>query len=170
MKKLLYILLFLPCLIQAQVDSCGIGSGPVHRYYAQFGLNPDSATSPLLYFNVYEWIGTRYRYAGQTKSGIDCSGFVCKMYKTTYSVSLAGGSKDLFQYVDTVSRNEIREGDILFFKIRNGQISHVGIYLGNNKFAHASVHSGVVISDLDEAYYKKYFYRAGRLKKSVVAK
>ena len=51
------------------------------------------------------------------------------------------------------------EGDILFFKIKKGQISHVGVYLGNNTFAHASVHSGVIISDLDEDYYKKYFFK-----------
>ena len=52
---------------------------------------------------------------------------------------------------------------ILFFKIRKGQISHVGIYLGNNKFAHASVKTGVIISSLDEPYYKKYFYKGGEV-------
>jgi len=80
-------------------------------------------------------------------------------------VVLSGGSKDLYPLMDTVPRDSLQEGDILFFKIRKGQISHVGIYLGNNKFAHASVHRGVVINDLNEEYYRKYFFRAGRPKK-----
>jgi len=139
-------------------------SDTVRSFYKKYQLGLDSAASPLLYLNVYEWIGTRYRYAGKTKQGIDCSGFVGEMYRQAYGLQLAGGSKELFQLVDTVARRDLREGDILFFKIKRGQISHVGVYLGNNKFAHASVHSGVVISDLEEPYYKKYFFTGGRLK------
>lgn len=137
----------------------------VRVYYNGFGLNYDSAASPLLYREVKSWIGTRYKYAGHTKQGIDCSGFVAAMYRSAYGKTLSGGSRDLYPQVDTVARKELREGDILFFKIRRGQVSHVGIYLGNDKFAHASVHSGVIISDLKEDYYRKYYFTGGRLKK-----
>ncbi len=65
--------------------------------------------------------------------------------------------------VQPLEKPDLKEGDFVFIKIRKGQISHVGIYLGNNKFAHASVKTGVIISDLDEPYYKKYFYRGGRI-------
>jgi len=135
----------------------------IEQFYAIHELTPDSACSPYLYYQVYDWVGTRYKYAGKTKKGIDCSGFVGTMYKNTYCINLNGGSRDIWTTVKPVEKEELIEGDILFFKIKKGQISHVGVYLGNNKFAHASVHSGVIISDLNEDYYKKYFFKGGRV-------
>ncbi|MBK7182297.1 MAG: C40 family peptidase [Bacteroidetes bacterium] len=136
----------------------------IENYYCNYQLKIDSACSPYLYYQVYDWVGTRYKYSGESKKGIDCSGFVSEMYQKVYCINLTGGSKDIYTQVKEkeIEKSELKEGDILFFKIRKGQISHVGIYLGNNKFAHASVHSGVIISDLDEAYYKKYFFKGGR--------
>lgn len=136
----------------------------IENYYCNYQLRIDSAYSPYLYYQVYDWVGTRYKYSGESKKGIDCSGFVTEMYQKVYCINLTGGSKDIYTQVKEkeIEKSELKEGDILFFKIRKGQISHVGIYLGNNKFAHASVHSGVIISDLDEAYYKKYFFTGGR--------
>ena len=64
----------------------------------------------------------------------------------------------------TVSKSNLEEGDLLFFKIDGDKISHIGVYLQNNKFVHATTKKGVMIDDLDEAYYKKYYYKAGRLK------
>lgn len=136
----------------------------IHMFYNHFGLNMDSAQSIQLYLTVYDWLGTKYKYAGDCKNGVDCSGFVSEMYKQVYCKEISGSSITLFSECDTVPRGELKEGDILFFKIKKGQISHVAIYLGNNKFAHASVHGGVMVSDLKEDYYKKYFYRGGRLK------
>jgi lipoprotein Spr len=136
----------------------------IENYYGNYQLKIDSAYSAYLYYQVYDWVGTRYKYSGESKKGIDCSGFVSEMYQKVYCINLTGGSKDIYTQVKEkeIEKSELKEGDILFFKIRKGQISHVGIYLGNNKFAHASVHSGVIISDLDEAYYKKYFFKGGR--------
>ena len=135
----------------------------LEKIFALNELAPDAACSPHLYYQVYDWIGTRYKYSGSSKSGIDCSGFVSEMYKNTYCINLTGGSRDIWQTVKPVEKCDLQEGDILFFKIKKGQISHVGIYLGNNKFAHASVHSGVILSDLNEDYYTKYFYKGGRV-------
>lgn len=135
----------------------------INDYYASQCLSPDSACSPYLYYQVYDWLGTRYKYSGNSKNGIDCSGFVSEMYKNTYCIALNGSSGSIFSLVKPVEKDQLQEGDILFFKIKRNQISHVGVYLGNNKFAHASVHSGVIVSDLDEKYYKKYFYKGGRL-------
>lgn len=138
----------------------------VHLFYNHYGLNMDSAVTTQLYLTVYDWLGVKYQYAGKCKEGVDCSGFVSEMYRQVYCKEISAGSKELFNEVDTVPRAELREGDILFFKIKKGQISHVAIYLGNNKFAHASVHGGVMVNDLNEDYYKKYFYRGGRIKQS----
>jgi lipoprotein Spr len=132
-------------------------------FYESHCLSADSACSPYLYYQVYDWLGTRYKYSGNSKKGIDCSGFVSEMYRHTYCIQLNGSSGSIFNQVKPVEKPELKEGDILFFKIRKNQISHVGVYLGNNKFAHASVHSGVIVSDLDEQYYKKHFYKGGRL-------
>jgi lipoprotein Spr len=135
----------------------------LQNFYANQCLMPDSACNPYLYYQVYDWLGTRYRYSGNSKKGIDCSGFVSEMYKKTYCIDLNGSSCSIYSQVKPVDKCELKEGDILFFKIKKNQISHVGVYLGNNKFAHASVHSGVIVSDLDDQYYKKYFYKGGRL-------
>jgi murein DD-endopeptidase / murein LD-carboxypeptidase len=132
------------------------------QYYANYHLKPDSANSPYLYSQVYSWVGTHYKYSGETKQGIDCSGFVAEMYRNVYCIDLPESSRAMWPSVTPVEKSDLKEGDILFFKIRKGQISHVGIFLENNKFAHASVKTGVIISDLDEAYYKKYFYKGGR--------
>ncbi len=169
--RILILLIILPFLTIAQSKTKWSKSLvkplSIEQYYASHQLVPDSACSPYLYYQIYDWEGTRYKYGGRTKKGIDCSGFVSEMYKNTYCIDLAGGSKDLWPIVTPVEKDALQEGDILFFKIRKGQISHVGVYLGNNKFAHASVHSGVIISDLDEDYYKKYFYKGGRIKEAL---
>ncbi len=136
----------------------------IYSYYFQEGLHLDSAKSVVLYNQVYEWRGTKYKYAGHSKAGVDCSGFVCAMYDTAYHIQIGGSALSLYAQVDTVPRDSLREGDILFFKIKKNQISHVGIYLRDDKFAHASVHNGVIVSDLKEAYYKKYYFVGGRLK------
>ena len=132
-------------------------------FYARYGLNADSAQTPFLYQKIYEWIGTRYCYAGESKKGIDCSGFTAAMYKQVYCIQLSGGSADFWRLVNPIKKEALKEGDLVFFKIRRKRISHVGIYLGNNKFAHASVKNGVIISDLNEAYYKKYYFSGGRV-------
>ncbi|MEO6904374.1 MAG: NlpC/P60 family protein [Bacteroidia bacterium] len=133
------------------------------QYYETHCLEPDSACNPYLYYQVYDWLGTKYKFSGNSKKGIDCSGFVGEVYKSTYCVDLERRSSDIWPNVQPVLKKDLQEGDIIFFKIKRNQISHVGLYLGNNKFAHASVHSGVTINDLDDKYYKKYFYKGGRV-------
>ena len=125
----------------------------------------DTLAEPLLFQTVYDWLGTPYKYSGDCREGVDCSGFVGMLYKTAYGISLSPNSAAMYKEVKPLKKNALQEGDLVFFKIRKHKISHVGIYLGNNKFAHASVQSGVTISDLDEPYYKKYFFKGGRVKK-----
>ncbi|MCX6297142.1 MAG: NlpC/P60 family protein [Bacteroidetes bacterium] len=167
--RIAFILLLLPFMVCAQPKKTKhktknkTQKQSIEQYYAANQLVPDSACSPHLYYQVYDWVGTRYKYAGKTKKGIDCSGFVGEMYRNVYCINLSGGSRDIWSTVQPIEKTDLQEGDILFFKIKKGQISHVGIYLGNNKFAHSSVQSGVIISDLDEDYYKKYFFKGGRI-------
>src|ERR1700712_1278345 len=122
-----------------------------------------SATSNMKLFHfVYDWIGTPYRFGGSSKNGIDCSAFTKELYSEVFNLDIRRNSRDIFSMVSPVSKDDLKEGDLVFFKIHSRRISHIGIYLGNNRFAHASS-KGVAISSLDDAYYSRYFYRGGRL-------
>jgi lipoprotein Spr len=122
-----------------------------------------SATSNMKLFHfVYDWIGTPYRFGGSSKNGIDCSAFTKELYSEVFNLDIRRSSRDIFSMVSPVGKDDLKEGDLVFFKIHSRRISHVGIYLGNNRFAHASL-KGVAISSLDDPYYSRYFYRGGRL-------
>jgi lipoprotein Spr len=125
-----------------------------------------SATSNMKLFNfVHDWIGTPYRFGGSSKKGIDCSAFTKQLYSDVFNLTIRRSSRDIFSMVNPVSKDDLKEGDLVFFKIHSRRISHVGIYLGNNRFAHASSR-GVAISSLDDAYYSRYFFKGGRMLES----
>jgi len=122
-----------------------------------------SATSNMKLFHfVYDWIGTPYHFGGSSRKGIDCSAFTKELYSEVFNLDIKRNSRDIFSMVNPVAKDELKEGDLVFFKIHSRRISHVGIYLGGGKFAHASSR-GVAISSLDDNYYSRYFYRGGRL-------
>jgi len=128
-----------------------------------------SATSNMKLFHfVYDWIGTPYRFGGSSRKGIDCSAFTKELYSQVFNMDIQRSSRDIFSMVSPVRKDDLQEGDLVFFKIHSRRISHVGIYLGNNRFAHASSR-GVAISSLDDSYYKRYFYRGGRMLESFKA-
>src|SRR5476651_927184 len=122
-----------------------------------------SATSNMKLFHfVYDWIGTPYRFGGNTKKGIDCSAFTKELYSEVFNLDIKRNSRDIFSMVSPVSKDDLKEGDLVFFKIHSRSITHIGIYLGNNRFAHASA-KGVAVNNLDDAYYSRYFYKGGRV-------
>jgi murein DD-endopeptidase / murein LD-carboxypeptidase len=133
------------------------------EYSNLFGYDINYITYPQLFESIREWIGTPYRYSGNDKKGVDCSGFVAEMVDYCFKIKLDGSANDFYKKVEPVKKKQLREGDLVFFKIHQKRISHVGIYLGQNKFAHSSTQRGVIISDLTDPYYEKYFYRGGRL-------
>ena len=114
---------------------------------------------------IDEWYGTRYRYGGSAKDGIDCSAFAAALIAAVYSINnLPRTAKDQYNSSRKVNRNELQEGDLVFFHTmgKRKSVTHVGVYLRNNKFIHASV-MGVIISSLDEGYYSQHFIGAGRV-------
>lgn len=120
-----------------------------------------------LYIEAADWIGTPYRYGGKTKKGVDCSGLTSAIYKTVYMKKLGRSAED--QRNDDcrkILKRNLREGDLVFF--HNGKkkrkASHVGIYLKNGRFIHASSSVGVVVSSLNERYYEKHWLQGGRVK------
>ena len=134
------------------------------QYFSQvMGVAVDATSNVKLYKFIYEWIGTPYRFGGNTKKGIDCSAFTKAIYDKVFNTTILRNSRDIFSMVNPLPKDELKEGDLVFFKIKSRSITHIGIYLGDNRFAHASSTRGVVISNLNEPYYSRYFYKGGRI-------
>jgi len=134
-----------------------------YYYFKMKGIKIDSCSDLKLYNEVYGWLGVPYRYGGKSKAGADCSGFASAVYKNVYNISVGGSAGDIYRKLKPVNKSDLMEGDLVFFKIYGSTISHVGVYLSNNKFIHATSYGrSVTISDLDEAYYKRYYFSAGR--------
>lgn len=134
------------------------------KYSSLLSVKEQQIESLPLYSLIDEWYGTPYKYGSCDKNGIDCSNFIGIIYQQIYHQSISGSSSSIFNQCTAIAKNELREGDLLFFKIGKRGISHVGMYLQNNKFVHATTKKGVMINDLDEPYYTAHFYKAGRLK------
>lgn len=131
------------------------------KYSQLLNTDAEQIQDVPLYQAIDDWYGTRYQLGGTAKTGIDCSAFVQTIFASVFGITLPRMARDQYKATKRVSRTQLREGDLLFFNTRGG-VSHVGIYLQNNKFVHASV-SGVMISDMFEPYYVKHFISAGRV-------
>jgi hypothetical protein len=138
------------------------------KFYAAYshrlGIPLDGTEDQELILAVDEWLGTRYRWGGCSKAGVDCSCLVRTIYREVYGIYLRRTSYGMFYEDLTPVPNEaLREGDILAFKIRRNRISHVGIYLKDGRFVHASRTDGVTISNLSDPYYQRRFHSGGRV-------
>jgi len=136
------------------------------KYGSLLNTESELLQNEVLLEGIDEWYGTHYRMGGTTKKGIDCSAFVCAIYAAVYSITLPRTAYYQYKGSRRVPRTELQEGDLLFFNTRGG-VSHVGIYLQNNKFVHASATKGVTISDMFEPYYLQHFIGAGRVDKKL---
>lgn len=136
------------------------------KYGQLLGKDPEQLENIELFKRVDEWYGTRYKMGGMSKSGIDCSAFVQTVYLTTFGMAVPRTAFEQFKVSNRISATQMKEGDLVFFNTTGG-VSHVGIYLGNNKFIHASVARGVTVSDLFDPYYLKRFLGIGRIEKSL---
>lgn len=132
------------------------------KYATLIGVSEKELDKKLIRF-VDTWYSVPYKWGGGEKSGVDCSHLVCRIYKDVYDKKIAGTAGDLEKMSDHVKESKLKQGDLVFFKIESEKISHVGVYIANERFVHASVKKGVVISSLEDKYYKKYFYSGGRI-------
>jgi cell wall-associated NlpC family hydrolase len=109
------------------------------------------------------FLGAPYRFGGSSLKGIDCSSFVQKIYRI-FDITLPRNAREQSKVGISIAREKLTEGDLVFFHT-NRSLGHVGIYIGNNEFVHASSKSKVVrIDSLDTPYYQKRFQRAVRVK------
>lgn len=128
------------------------------------GVDEKEVKKKKIYQFVTEWYGVPYKYGGCDKKGTDCSCFACNLYQTVYDIKLPRTAREISEKCDKVKEHNVREGDLIFFKINSSQVSHVGVYLTNNKFVHASTSKGVIINDINDAFYKKCLSGYGRVK------
>jgi cell wall-associated NlpC family hydrolase len=153
---------------QPQQLQAGGGGGGRHQEQAQSSqsnmVQEDSRPKkPAPGQNALEqiansYLGVPYRYGGMSRSGLDCSGFVTLVFREVYDKALPRSSSKMWKAGVPVSLSAARPGDLVFFRGGSfGTIDHVGIYMGKNRFIHASISSGVTYSNLSDSYYSRRF-------------
>lgn len=129
------------------------------------GLTYSAGDNKQLYEAINSWLGVPYKYGGTDRNGIDCSAFVGTIYRQVYGITLNRTANDMLRNVKLIQKSQLQEGDLVFFTNSKGKVSHVGIYLKDGLFAHSSTSNGVSVSQLDNSYWKKHFYKGGRAEK-----
>lgn len=163
--NLFFLLAFLTFILSSCSSSKNIANDPIYNPSGNEQLL--SKDEIKLIKEAKSWIGTKYKYGGHSREGTDCSGFVLQVYKAVYDLKLPRSSKEQYTFCKKISKNKMRVGDLVFFATGKSKdvVSHVGIYIGNNEFIHASSSKGVVISNLDQNYYVRTFVSAGKVER-----
>lgn len=112
-----------------------------------------------------DWEGTRYSFGGDSANGIDCSALTRRIYRSVFSFELPRISTDQIKEGTIVNRNDLKPGDILYFRPEN-RVNHTAVYIGNSLFINASSSKGVILSSLDSTYWGKYFIYGVRVEKA----
>ena len=133
------------------------------KYAIVLDATVEKLTNVNLLKTIDEWWGTDYCMGGSTKNCIDCSAFTQMMMKNVYKVTVPRTAQAQYKLSKQINLQDLNEGDLVFFNTSGGHnITHVGVYLLNNKFVHASTSKGVMVSDLKDIYWKPRYKGAGR--------
>lgn len=125
---------------------------------------PDSWRS--LYSEGCKWLGTPYKYGGNDRNGVDCSGLMVAIYRDALNIKLPRTSRQQSEWCRRVDIKNLQPGDLLFFdtsRDRNGKVSHVGLYLGSGEMLHSSTSRGVIVSAIVDNYYSERLLACGRV-------
>jgi cell wall-associated NlpC family hydrolase len=133
------------------------------KYAIMLDANVEKLNNINLLKFIDEWWGTSYCMGGNTKSCIDCSAFTKLFLQSIYNVNIPRNSQEQYNYSKHIGLEDLNEGDLVFFGSGGRDVSHVGVYLLNNKFVHAATSGGVMVSDLNDNYWKGRFIGAGRV-------
>ncbi len=124
---------------------------------------PVLSTLEKLHLQHDEWKGTPYLLGGLDKDGVDCSGFIYLTFRDRLNINLPRTTRQQAIKGERIDKSSLRTGDLVFFKTGKKKINHVGIYLDNGKFLHASTSKGVIISNLDGLYWTDTYWQARRI-------
>lgn len=133
------------------------------KYASLMGINRSDIKNGRLYSFIEEWYGTPYRFGGMDKDGVDCSGLVVLLEQQVYDQPMPRTCATQVNVVKRKYEEELQEGDLVFFDFDGKQYSHVGVYLQNGYFVHASTRKGVMIARLHDNGIYKFFSRAGSI-------
>ena len=112
----------------------------------------------------HNWKGVRYKIGGTSQKGIDCSGFVYRTFKDGMNITLPRSTELQSQLGKRISKGRLKAGDLVFFKTGvMFKSQHVGIYINDNRFLHASTSRGVMISRLNDPYWKDAYWQSRRV-------
>ena len=139
------------------------------KYAQLLNRNVELVTNTSLIGFIDEWWGTKYRFGGTTKKGIDCSSFTGLLMGSVFGFTLPRTARQQYAACSKLKKDDMLEGDLVFFNTRGG-VSHVGIYLGDGFFVHSSSSAGVTINSLNENYYSRKFIGGGRIENDQYAK
>lgn len=148
-------------------DENAASSADLSSLSEKLGFQVTSDDDLELFQEIASWLGAPYLAAGNDKSGVDCSGLICKVFEKMYSKKLPRRSTDMYDQCEAISVTNAKAGDLVFFRPdgnMNEKPNYVGIYLKNNSFVIVSSSKGVTIADLSSNYYKKTFVTAGKVK------
>jgi cell wall-associated NlpC family hydrolase len=133
------------------------------KYAILLDATVETLTNVNLLKLIDEWYGTNYCMGGSTKNCIDCSAFTHIIMQDVYNVNIPRTAQDQFKSSQHINLEDLEEGDLVFFNTAGGNfMSHVGVYMLNNKFVHAATSGGVMVSDLNDSYWKPRYRAAGR--------
>ena len=136
------------------------------KYSIQMDIAVEDINNIPLLQKIDEWWGTPYVLGGSSKRGVDCSYFTLDVMNAMYNTNLKRTAAEQYTQSEKIDWSDLKEGDLIFFKTDGSRsITHVGIYMTNNKFVHASTSQGVTISDLSQPYWQKRLYSLGRVPK-----
>jgi cell wall-associated NlpC family hydrolase len=157
---LLFLRLGILCLAAFLLTACG---GPSLSPSTSSGrVRTDSEKGRDVVLFAMGLVDVPYRFGGKNpEAGFDCSGMVSYIYREAIGLDVRGRAVDIARKGRPIVKSELRAGDLVFFNTLNAPFSHVGIYIGENRFIHApSTNSRVRIDSMNASYYAKRFHAA----------
>jgi len=139
------------------------------KYAEIMGVDKDAIQNGRLYAFVDQWMGVPYKFGGQDKDGVDCSGLAQLLEQEVYGIMIPRMTSQQINVIKRKYEDELKEGDLVFFDFDGKKFSHVGIYLQNGYVLHASSRKGVMIVRLHDPSMYKYFSRAGSIETTILS-